>query len=189
LELDELVERHGIVMWRPLATFCRGALASVHQDGSSDQFDELERAIAEFRTIGYVGRILPYYIGALAEAYLRHGHLEKAEDTIREGLECATTQHERWTLPELLRIQASIAVVRGQLDDAETLLAKAIAIAEEIGALSWQLRASNDLARLWQAQSRTADASRVLQPVYDAFTEGFETRDLVIAAKLLAELR
>jgi predicted ATPase len=61
-------------------------------------------------------------------------------------------------------------------------------VAGEIGALSWRLRAAHDLAKLWLARSRTDDARKMLLPVYHEFTEGFATRDLVVAADLLASL-
>ena len=48
--------------------------------------------------------------------------------------------------------------------------------------------AANDLAKLWRIRSRTDDARRVLLPIYNEFTEGFATRDLVVAADLLASL-
>lgn len=182
--LEEVVERHGIVTWRPIATFCRGALASMHRDTAAEGIDTLEHAIAEFWAIGHMAR-LPYFIGVLAEALARHGRLGEADAKIREALDLMAAQNEKWCAPELLRIQASIVLAHGQHDTAETLLIKSRAIAEEIGALSWGLRTSNDLARLWQAQSRDEDAKRMLQSIYDSFTEGFETRDLVSASQIL----
>jgi predicted ATPase len=63
-----------------------------------------------------------------------------------------------------------------------------MAAAMEIGALSWRLRSATDLAKLWRLRSRTDDAHRMLLPIYNEFTEGFATRDLVVAADLLASL-
>ena len=63
-----------------------------------------------------------------------------------------------------------------------------MALAREIGALSWRLRAANDLAKLWRMRSRADNARKMLLPIYDEFTEGFATRDLMVAADLLASL-
>jgi len=49
--------------------------------------------------------------------------------------------------------------------------------------------AGTSLARLWQSQGRRQDAYELLAPVYDWFTEGFDTKDLQEAKVLLAELR
>jgi len=44
------------------------------------------------------------------------------------------------------------------------------------------------LARLWQQQGKRAEARELLAPVYNWFTEGFDTADLQEAKALLAEL-
>jgi predicted ATPase len=54
--------------------------------------------------------------------------------------------------------------------------------------LSWELRAATSLARLRRDQGRSADATALLQPVYDRFTEGFATADLTAAKALLDDL-
>jgi len=131
---------------------------------------------------------MPYYLSVLADALAGSGRLGDAETTIKAAFDCAAAQNERWCVPELLRIRSSILAASERSDEAEALLAQSMASALEIGALSWRLRAANDLARLWRIRSRMDDARRVLLPVYNEFTEGFETRDLVIAADLLASL-
>jgi predicted ATPase len=55
-------------------------------------------------------------------------------------------------------------------------------------AKSWELRASMSLARLWRDQGKVQQARELLAPVYDWFTEGFDTRDLKEAKALLEEL-
>jgi predicted ATPase len=49
------------------------------------------------------------------------------------------------------------------------------------------LRAATSLARLQCRRGRSADAIACLQLVYDRFTEGFETADLIAAKQLLDE--
>jgi predicted ATPase len=60
--------------------------------------------------------------------------------------------------------------------------------ARKRGTPSWELRAATSLARLLRHQGRTADATTCLRPVYDRFTEGFDSTDLVAAKQLLDEL-
>jgi hypothetical protein len=57
------------------------------------------------------------------------------------------------------------------------------------GALSWELRAATSLARLLHNQGHPADALALLRPVYDRFTEGFDTADLQTAKVLFDALR
>jgi predicted ATPase len=51
------------------------------------------------------------------------------------------------------------------------------------------LRAATSLANLWRKQNRNADARALLEPIYDRFTEGFDTTDLKTAKALLEALR
>jgi predicted ATPase len=55
--------------------------------------------------------------------------------------------------------------------------------------LSLELRAATSLARLWCDQNWRADALALLEPVYNRFTEGFDTTDLEAAKALLEVLR
>ena len=71
---------------------------------------------------------------------------------------------------------------------AETCFQHALDIARRQQARSWELRAAMSLARLWQQQGRQAEARELLAPVYDWFTEGFDTTDLQEAGALLEEL-
>jgi predicted ATPase len=57
-----------------------------------------------------------------------------------------------------------------------------------MSAKAWELRAATSLARLWRDQRKRAEARELLAPIYDWFTEGFDTADLKDAAALLAEL-
>src|SRR5205814_1052240 len=66
---------------------------------------------------------------------------------------------------------------------------RAIDWAHRQGALLWELRAVTSLARLRRDQGRSAEALALLQPVYDRFTEGFETADLKAARALLDSLQ
>ena len=71
---------------------------------------------------------------------------------------------------------------------AETCFHQALESAHRQKAKSWELRAATSLARLWQSQDKRQDAYDLLAPVYDWFTEGFDTADLIEARSLLDEL-
>ena len=73
--------------------------------------------------------------------------------------------------------------------EAEAAYQRAIEVALSQGAKSWELLAATSLARLWQGQGKTEQSHDVLAPVYDWFTEGFDTADLKDAKALLEELK
>jgi predicted ATPase len=52
----------------------------------------------------------------------------------------------------------------------------------------WELRAATSLARLRRDQGKRPEARDLLAPVYDWFTEGFDTPDLKDAKALLDQL-
>jgi predicted ATPase len=65
---------------------------------------------------------------------------------------------------------------------------RALTVARQQQAKSWELRAAMSLARLWRDQGKVQQARELLAPVYGWFTEGFDTRDLKEAKALLDEL-
>jgi predicted ATPase len=91
-----------------------------------------------------------------------------------------------------VRVKGELVLLQGaapQAAAAEDFFRQALDWARRQGALSWELRAATSLARLLRDQDRFAEALALLQPVYDRFTEGFETADLKAAKALLIALQ
>jgi predicted ATPase len=93
-------------------------------------------------------------------------------------------------MPEVLRIKGSILAKHDEPDFASVNdhFTQALELARRQGALSWELRCATSFARLLSDQGRSADATALLQSVYDQFTEGFATADLKAAKALLDDL-
>ncbi|OKO79045.1 hypothetical protein [Bradyrhizobium sp. AS23.2] len=116
---------------------------------------------------------------------LRQGRIEEARGTIAQAIDYQERQGERWCRSELQRVDASVLFQAGEPLRAEKRLQQALAKARAIGALTFELRIATDLAAHWIATDRSAKAVRLLAPIYQKFTEGFETPDLVAASRLL----
>jgi len=134
----------------------------------------------------------PYLLALLAEAHAMVGHMDEGLQLLDDA--CTVVHHtgeglyeaELYRLHgELLRVHASTP---STLERAEGSLQQALAIARQQQAKSWELRAALSLGRLWQQQGKRAGAYELLAPVYDWFTEGFDTADLQEAKALLEEL-
>ena len=98
---------------------------------------------------------------------------------------------ECWPIAELLRVKGELLLLQGAPGAAavaEDHFRQALDWARRQSALSWELRAAMSQARLLDKQGRSADGLAILQPVYDRFTEGFGTADLISAKHLLDEL-
>jgi predicted ATPase len=85
-------------------------------------------------------------------------------------------------------MQGDESAAEASLHRAESCFQHAIEVARRQQAKSWELRATTSLARLWQAQGKTDEAHQILAGIYNWFTEGFDTADLLEARTLLEEL-
>ena len=72
--------------------------------------------------------------------------------------------------------------------EAAAWLQQALDVASRQQAKALELHAEMSLARLWQRQGKLAQAHTLLAPIYNWFTEGFDTADLQEARALLKEL-
>lgn len=181
--LEESVARHGLSTRRPVVSFYSAALAYARGGASSVAVLAFQQAIEEFRSIDHLAR-MPYYLSVLAEALANNGQLGEAARTVRVALDIAAAQDEAWCLPEVLRVQAAIAKLEGDSGQAHDILIRSMTLAHDIGALSWRLRSTIDLAHLLRANGQADNGRRILLPVLREFTEGFATRDLVLATRL-----
>jgi|HubBroStandDraft_1064217.scaffolds.fasta_scaffold17847_2 predicted ATPase/DNA-binding winged helix-turn-helix (wHTH) protein len=124
----------------------------------------------------------------LAEVLAQAGRNSEGLALLETGIE----QFEASCLtPELIRLRGELSLGVGAPDAeraAETDFRHALDEAREYGALAWELRAATSLARLLRDQGRSADAAACLRPIYDRFTEGFGTADLIAAKRLLDDL-
>ncbi|MFL5283386.1 MAG: hypothetical protein ACJ8AW_20930 [Rhodopila sp.] len=127
----------------------------------------------------------------MAEAMARTGDLDNALHLLDEQILDIERPGwgERLFYPEILRLKGWMLSLKGDFEDAEWNFLASLDWARRQKAKSWELRTTMSLARLWQSQGKRQDAYELLAPVYDWFTEGFDTKDLQEAKVLLAELR
>ena len=133
---------------------------------------------------------MPLWFSYLARANAEIGQFDDARRCIGEAMTAVETTKETWYEAEVTRIAGEIALLSPEPDveKAEAYFERALAVAREQQAKSWELRAAMSMARLWRDQGRRQKARDLLAPVYGWFTEGFDTLDLKQAEILLAEL-
>jgi predicted ATPase len=135
-------------------------------------------------------RFMRFAAGDMAEALGRAGQIADGIAAVDDAIARADRTKELWQFAELLRVKGEVLLLPGGFRDAaaaEDYFRQALDWARRQGALSWELRAATSLARA--LRDRPADAMALLQPVYDRFTEGFNTADLKVAKALLDALR
>jgi class 3 adenylate cyclase/predicted ATPase len=149
------------------------------------------RGAMERWNAGGAEHFMPYMRAVLAEGLALSGDLAGGLSLIEESLIQIARPgwEERWHLAEVLRLKGWMLQQQAKLDAAEENYLASLDVAREQQAKSWELRTSTSLALLWQKQGKCDDANRLLSPIYNWFTEGFETKDLKEAKALLAELQ
>jgi len=131
----------------------------------------------------------PRYLCMLAESYLWHGRAEEGLIAVAEAGQHMTQTDQYIWASEIKRVEGELRRLSGAApDEADACFQRALTIAREQKAKSFELRAAMSLARLWRDHGRYGDAHALLAAVYGWFTEGFDTADLKNAAALLGEL-
>ena len=157
------------------------------------QFEEgigqMREGIAELRSIGTVFS-LPSFFAALASVCARCGNVGEGLAAVEEGLAVTRTGGDRFSLPEIHRIKGKLLLASSAADRdaAEAAFGEAIEVSRGQQARLLELRAATSMARLWRDRGKRKEARELLAPVYDWFTEGFNTLDLKEAKALLDEL-
>ena len=146
---------------------------------------ELRDSLARQRAAGSeIAR--PQFAWMLGDICVRATKYDEANAAADDGLETAARTGDHYWDAELRRLKGEIVVRSvGPATEAEQHFVAALADASARAAKSLELRAATSLARLWEGQGKRREAERVLLPVYQWFTEGLGTADLIAARKLL----
>jgi predicted ATPase len=131
---------------------------------------------------------LLYGLIVYAETCLAAGWTDEADAAIDEGQQLVRLSTVHWCKAEIHRLTGKLYFVRGATREAEAGFERAIAVARQQHARSFELRAATGLARLWAEQGKRGEARDLLAPTYGWFTEGFDTADLKDAKAFLDQL-
>jgi predicted ATPase/DNA-binding winged helix-turn-helix (wHTH) protein len=180
--------RHSLARWRAFGRSYQGVLL-IQRGDLSNGIRLLRAGFDERGAAGSVPR--RFFTFRMAEALGRAGQIAEGLATIEEAIVSAERSEERWATAELLRIKGELFLLQsapGAAAAADVTFREALDWARRLDALSWELRCATSLARLWRDQTRSNEARELLAPVYDRFTEGFDTADLKAAKALLEDL-
>jgi predicted ATPase len=127
-------------------------------------------------------------LAVLANCRALTGEMDGALALSRRALEIAERLGEHWFEAELHRLRGEWLFSVGRADEAHAALDRALALARSEQAKLWEVRASITLGSLWREEGKRSEARDLLMPVYEWFTEGFDTLDLKEAKELLETL-
>jgi predicted ATPase len=180
------VER-GFAHFLGAATLMRGSAMAAqrrHEEGTA----QIQEGLAGVRASGIeLGR--PPYRTTFADA-CRQADRHDGLAAVTEAQAVADRHEEHAYEPEIHRVRGELLLRQDHSNAAEarSCFQRAIEIARNQNAKSWELRATMSLARLLDMLGRRDEARAMLAEIYDWFTEGFDTADLKDAKVLLDEL-
>ena len=198
---------HGLALYQAMSTATRG-WALILQERQEEGIQQMGEGLAAHRLTG-AEVILPHFLAVLVEAFAKTRQVDEGLRVLEEALAVVHRNGERYYLAELYRIKGDLILLqatdrglsraarsgvpvlearRSDVAGAEACFHQSIKIARQQKAKSWELRAGMSLARLYQDQNKRAEAHGLLEPIYNKFTEGFDTADLREAKALLDEL-
>lgn len=183
--LVELAVRRGLPFWQTVGRAMEATLAIRRGDFASGS--AWLRGVLDAKP-DWILRF-PDFLGAFAEGLAGSGKLSEALSTVERPLADAKQGEACWYLPEMLRIKGEILLRIGVDEaEAEARFREALDVAQQQGALLWELRSATSLARMLR-RDRSKEARQILAPVYSRFTEGFDATDLRAARVTLETLR
>ena len=171
-ELIALADEKDAAFWKAFGMLGRGWLLGL-TGRASDAVQMITSGIAAWRSTGATCSCRSW-LSYLAAAHAELGQLDDAWRCIGEAMSTIETTKERWFEAEVNRIAGEIALKSPEPDaaKAEAYFERALAVARQQQAKSWELRAAMSMARLWRDQGKRDEARELLAPVYGWFTEG-----------------
>ena len=193
-EVIGLAIEQGFPFWLAMGTALQGSVLA-GQGETEEGIKQMHQSLVDWRTIG-AEIYSPFLLALLAGAYGKAGRTEEGLGLLAEALAVAEKTGEREWEAELYRLKGELLVAsstssksREDIEaQSEECFHKAIDVAHQQEAKSWELRAAMSLGRLWSKRGKKEEARKLLGEIYGWFTEGFDTEDLKEAKALLENL-
>jgi predicted ATPase len=150
-EVVALADEKGTMFWKAYGMVHQGCVLA--QTGkASDAVHMITSGSSAWRSTGAT-LWAPYFLSYLARAYAELRIFDDAWHCSGEARTAMDTNGERWFEAEVNRIAGEIALRSPEQNaaKAEAHFERALAVARQQQAKSWELRASMSLARLWRS--------------------------------------
>jgi tetratricopeptide (TPR) repeat protein len=183
-----LASQYGFHWELAFSTLQRG-WARAHLGQPDQGVVELRAGLGQLDEIGVSTRIA-HFTSQLLEGLLKARCIEEGLKVVSEAVAFGQATGAKFYEPDYYRLEGDLLLMQGaeQTASAEACFRKAIEIASQHGAKWFELRATTSLARLLAKQGKRVEARTMLADIYNWFTEGFDTADLIDAKALLDEL-
>ena len=186
--LVTLATEHPFPHWEAMGILLKGWFL-VYQGQGESGLEQMRQGFRDVLTAGGALLRLPFLL-MQAEACCKAGEAEAGLYLLEEARAEIDKSGRNDLMSEAYRINGDLLLNQAMpgASQAEACFQQALDIARQQEAKSWELRAATSLARLWRQQGKREEAHELLAPVYEWFTEGFQTADLIEAKQLLDDL-
>jgi predicted ATPase/class 3 adenylate cyclase len=180
----DVADEHDLQIWRAIGRCLLGA-------GTTElgRFDEglaqIRRGLDLYHGLTTPPVFWPLLLSLHAGAYARSGRPADGLPLIEEAIEIAGSGLT--LVPEFYLRKGDLLIGLSDADGegAETWFQRAFDVGHDLDARMSQLRAAIRLCRRRREQGDAHQAARALREIYDTFTEGFTTADLIEATALV----
>jgi predicted ATPase len=186
-ELELTAEKYSLEPFRAVAVGLRGRhLIRIGQ--TMDGLRHLQDSLEKLRVLRYE-MLVTDFVSELAVSLAKQDEHAEALALIDDSIATQLRSKRPLHLPALF-LAKGMALVYGearQISSAQECFEEAMALAGQQSALSFELRAGLELARLWIGQGQIRRAYDLIGPIYGRFTEGLATPDLILARQILEQ--
>jgi len=186
-EAIALSTEYGFPMFLAQAILFRGMALARQGQANEEAIMQMRQSLDNLLFIG-ANACRTVFLELLAEAYEETKQIEEGLNVLTEALDFMEKKGENIFKSELYRLRGELLLMKDEEAEAEICFQKAIEASRQQQAKSLELRATMNLSHLYQKQGKREEALKMLQEIYDWFTEGFGTKDLQEAKALLEEL-
>jgi predicted ATPase len=159
-QLTALADEKGVPYWKAAGMAHHGCVLAL-TGKASDAIQILTSAITTWQATGAT-LLLPFRLAFLAKAHAELGQFKDAWRRLDEAMMVVESSKETWPYSEILRFAGELTLMSPEPDTAKAqeYLERALAVARQQQAKSWELRASMSLARLWRRPAQGAAGAR-----------------------------
>jgi predicted ATPase len=185
--LEFTAEKYSLAPFRAVAVGLRGRyLIRIGQ--TMEGVQHLRDSLGQLRTLQYE-LLVTDFVAELAMSRAKQNERAEALALIDETIAGQRTARRPPHLPALF-LAKGLVFLSGESPEsapAQECLEEAMMLARQQSALSFELRAGLELARLWINQGQVRRAHHLIGPLYGRFTEGLATPDLIRARRIFEQ--
>lgn len=183
--LEFIAEKYSLAPFRAGSIGLKGRYL-IRTGQTSDGIRHLRDSLEKLRSLRYE-MLVTEFTSELVVSLARQDERAKALALVDESITTEVAANRRLHLPALFLAKGLVflSAESPENNSAPDFLEESMRLAAKQSALSFELRAGLELARLWIDRDQAQKAHDLISPIYHRFAEGLATPDLIRAKRML----